>query len=147
MKNAVVPQILLIALSALSLVACHTAEHALIPQKHQLYIPQSAIAFQATTSELRSAEKLLRRAFAARPGYQDWKVQFRLRDYRRQFYAYTNAKGEKIIFAQCIIKSWADQGDWRSFFFQPDDGCDGIFRVYLNLTLHTYSDFQFGTCA
>lgn len=116
-------------------------------KKTQRYIPADATLFRPEKSELRLVETILKKAFQEQMLTKDFGSPVRLQEYSRQYLGYTDAEGNRIVFVQCFIREWERGEHWRENFFYVDDGCEGVFRVKINLKNHNYFNFNHNPCA
>lgn len=91
------------------------------------------------------AEKLLRFGLDTIKdvGNQGPFVKRHIKKYLRQYFGYTNAKGEKVI---CINAFWNDvenksDSHWLNDIVDVLDGGNSYWRIKINLTTHQLFDF------
>jgi hypothetical protein len=64
--------------------------------------------------------------------HDDYKIDLKAREYRKQLVAVTNKKGEKEVWVNCFCDDW-DKA-WRTQIMMVDDGGPCYFNFKLNLT-------------
>jgi hypothetical protein len=62
-----------------------------------------------------------------------------LRKYNRQYVPYTDLKGEKKVFVNCICTDLTHSTNWRNKLLVVDDGGSCFFEVTINLTTLSYA--------
>jgi hypothetical protein len=65
-------------------------------------------------------------------GHDDYKINLKDRDYKKQLVAVTNSKGEKEVWVNCFCDDW-DKA-WRTQIVMVHDGGPCYFNFKINLT-------------
>ncbi|GHV35467.1 hypothetical protein AGMMS4952_27740 [Spirochaetia bacterium] len=65
-----------------------------------------------------------------------------LSNYKRQYIAIINEKGEKEVYVNCFYNTFAERNDyWKTQFVDVDGGGKGFFQLKVNLTKKIYYEF------
>jgi hypothetical protein len=110
----------------------------------QWVFDKPVVAAEISEQEIVEAERLLRSAVDEWNNSLDGThagLRIRpLQEYRRQFVAVTNAKGEKEVWVNCFCDK--DNSNWQYDIVVVDDGGSCYFNVQLNLTTKTSFDLM-----
>jgi hypothetical protein len=73
-------------------------------------------------------------------GHDDYKIDLKGRDYKKQLVAVTNSKGEKEVWVNCFCDDW-DKA-WRARVVSVEDGGPCYFNFKINLTTKKVYDLM-----
>ena len=73
-------------------------------------------------------------------GHDDYKIDLKDRDYKKQLVAVTNSKGEKEVWVNCFCDDW-DKA-WRTQILMVHDGGPCYFNIRINLTTKKVYDLM-----
>jgi hypothetical protein len=68
---------------------------------------------------------------------KNWTIDFL--NYKRQYVAFVNGKGEKEVWINCFCSR---NPDWKENIFRVIDGGNCFFQLYVNLSTHTYHNLS-----
>jgi len=72
-------------------------------------------------------------------GHDDYKIDLKGKDYKKQLIAVTNSKGEKEIWINCFCDDW--DKSWKTEIIEVHDGGPCYFNLKINLTTKKIYDF------
>jgi len=125
----------------------------------KLYLlPQGSGLASLTQNDLGIADSLFNTAVndynnKQRPLLKGWYKKFQLQDstrvlinpkkYRRQYFAYTDSNGQKIIYINCFCNdhNFRDHPNWKKYEVIVDDGGNCYFELKVNIDHKKYFDF------
>jgi hypothetical protein len=73
-------------------------------------------------------------------GHDEFKIDLKGRDYKKQLMVVTNLKGEKEVWVNCFCDDW-DKA-WRTEILMVHDGGPCYFNLKINLTTKTFFDLE-----
>ncbi len=105
-------------------------------------IPTYVRTAELTNQELAEVEQLLHLCLAPKKllTKEDLESQIILSEYRRQYIAYINQKGEKLVWVNCFCEQ--NFNDWKKAIVRVMDGGRCFFNVKINLTRKTFEDLM-----
>ena len=68
-------------------------------------------------------------------------VDLKKNKYNRQYVSVTNAKGEKLVYVNCICDFYCNN-DWKRYLHHINDGGACEFQLILNLNTKKYFSFR-----
>lgn len=73
-------------------------------------------------------------------GIIDSKSKIDLKQYKRQYIAYHNKNGKKLVFVNCFCETY--DNNWQIEFVNMMDGGECFFHVTINLSSRRYTNFN-----
>lgn len=111
-------------------------------------MPDSFATFYPQRGDLKKVEKTLKTVCQKEMIPREFESNIPLNKYYRQYFGFKNTSGERIVLVQCFANHHSiDPNYWRTKFIYMDDGCNGVFRVKINLETGAYFDFNINPCA
>ena len=124
-----------------------TAKTAIISWDKEFNYPFDSINYHATIltqEDINQVDSLLISSVtdynnSLTDGHEDYKIDLKTRDYKKQLIAVTNSKGEKEIWVNCFCDDW--DKSWKTEILEVHDGGPCYFNLKINLTTKKIYDF------
>ena len=124
-----------------------TTKTAIISWDRTFNYPFDSINYHATTltqEDINQVDSLLISSVtdynnSLTDGHDDFKIDLKSNDYKKQLIAVTNSKGEKEIWVNCFCDNW--DKSWRTEILVVEDGGPCYFNFKVNLTTKKIYDF------
>jgi hypothetical protein len=124
-----------------------TTKTAIVSWDRTFNYPFDSINYQATTvtqEDINQIDSLLISSVtdynnSLTDGHEDYKIDLKGKDYKKQLIAVTNSKGEKEIWVNCFCDDW--DKSWKREILVVHDGGPCYFNFKVNLTTEKIYDF------
>jgi hypothetical protein len=124
-----------------------TTKTAIVSWDRTFNYPFDSINYQATTvtqEDINQIDSLLISSVtdynnSLTDGHEDYKIDLKGKDYKKQLIAVTNSKGEKEIWVNCFCDDW--DKSWKREILVVHDGGPCYFNFKINLTTKKIYDF------
>lgn len=102
----------------------------------------STVDIDLTCEDIKLAEQILKTQIAAAGGMSNWHIRFELPEYYRQYFGYRNAKGEVVVYINCLLNSQNPLSGIRDHLRRVEDGGSAYWQVTVNLSRRTIENLS-----
>jgi hypothetical protein len=115
---------------------------AILPFNDYVWLVKGVRAIKLSGSDLKNIEILLHKCVEAYNILQKHENRIDFAKYKRQYIAFTNQKGERVVWVNCFCETFDDDIDWTKHYLLVEDGGNCFFNLEINLSQNNYYDFM-----